>query len=313
MNTAITVMRTEQGNTAEGTRGAVWEATVRAMLQQFLGEQIDLTELFSDEGAQPAGQFGTQSITVQGDLEEFNPLTDHTLSRGTTSFNSIRMETKDYGKEYQMNMVAINRMVSNLGSQVLEKIMAHIAHRTVFLKNRLVLNAIDDGLLSTNATTEAFGMNMFYNFAQRVEANEAASGNYMLLCSVKTRQRLNDLDLFQNVDTNGMNPRNPAVLGTVGSSEFGFGIDIINCGVTLRQKFGNDNTILFVRKEDIGYITEQGSEGLEIYTNWVNMNPKYKVVEITPKLSFGTGINPDGIAANMIALKNRNIFKVTLT
>jgi hypothetical protein len=32
MNTAITVMRTLQGNTAEGTTGAVWEATVRAIV-----------------------------------------------------------------------------------------------------------------------------------------------------------------------------------------------------------------------------------------------------------------------------------------
>ena len=42
------------------------------------------------------------------------------------------------------------------------------------------------------------------------------------------------------------------------------------------------------------------------------MNPKNEALEITPKLSFGAGINSDGIAANMAALKNRNIFKVIL-
>jgi hypothetical protein len=313
MNTSITLMNVIQGDIGFGTTGAVWNTTISTMLEQFIGEQIDLSELFSDEGAVPAGQYGVQSINVTGDLDEFDPLNSHTLSRGTTDFSSIRMTTADYGKEYVVNKRAIERMVSNLGSQVIEKIMRHIAHRTIFRKNNLILDAIDSGILSANATTEAFGMNMFYNFAERVEANEIPSGNYMLLCSVKTRQRLNDLDLFQNIDTNGGNQRDPAVLGTVGSSELGFGIDIVNCGVTLRQKFNNSNTILFVRREDIGYITEQGAEGLRVWTNYVDMNPKHEALEVTPKLSFGAGINADGIAANMAALKNRNIFKVTLT
>lgn len=313
MNTNITVMNVIQGDVALGTTGAVWETTIKSMLEQFIGEQIDLSELFSDEGAVPAGQYGVQSVNVEGELDQFDPLNSHTLSRGTTDFSSIRMTTADYGKEYEINMRAIERMVSNLGSQVVEKVMRHISDRTIFRKNGLILDAIDSGIIPANATTEAFGMNMFYNFAEKVEANQVTSGNYMLLCSVKTRQRLNDLDLFQNVDTNGGNQREPAVLGTVGSSELGFGIDIVNCGVTLRQKFNNNNTILFVRREDIGYITEKGSEGLRVFTNYVGMNPKNEAIEITPKLSFGAGINPDGIAANMAALKNRNIFKVTLT
>jgi hypothetical protein len=74
------------------------------MLIQFIGEQIDLSELFSDEGSVPAGQFGVQSITVNGDLDQVDPLNIHTLSRGTTEFNSMRMETRDYGKEYTINV-----------------------------------------------------------------------------------------------------------------------------------------------------------------------------------------------------------------
>jgi hypothetical protein len=90
------------------------------------------------------------------------------------------------------------------------------------------------------------------------------------------------LELFQDVNLNGANARNPAVLGTVGASELGFGIDIMNCGVTMRQKYGNTNTLLFVRKEDVGYITEQGAEGLRVFVNQVDMNPKNEALEITP-------------------------------
>ncbi len=312
MNTNITVMSELQGNVAYGTTGAVWKTLFKTMLEQFIGEQIDLSESFSDEGAVPAGQFGVQSITVTGDLDQFDPLNSHTLSRGTTDFSSMRMETRDYGKEYTINKRALERIVENLGAQVLEKIMKHIAHRVVFLKNRIILDAIDTGILAANASTKAFGMQMFYDFAQSVEANEVASGDYMLLCSVATRQKLNDLELFQDINLNGANARNPAVLGTVGSSELGFGIDIINCGITVKQKYGNTNTLLFVRKEDVGYITEEGSDGLRVFVNEVDMNPKNEALEITPKLSFGAGINADGIAANMAALKNRNIFKVIL-
>ncbi len=312
MNTNITVMSQLQGNVAYGTTGAVWDTLFETMLVQFIGEQIDLSESFSDEGSVPAGQFGVQSITVNGDLDQFDPLNSHTLSRGTTEFSSMRMETRDYGKEYTINKRALARIVQNLGSQALEKIMKHIAHRVIFLKNRIILDSIDTGILAANVSTKAFGMQMFYDFAQSVEANEVASGDYMLLCSVATRQKLNDLELFQDVNLNGANARNPAVLGTVGTSELGFGIDIMNCGVTMRQKYGNTNTILFVRKEDVGYITEEGSDGLRVFVNEVDMNPKNEALEITPKLSFGAGINADGIAANMAALKNRNIFKVIL-
>jgi hypothetical protein len=33
----------------------------------------------------------------------------------------------------------------------------------------------------------------------------------------------------------------------------------------MNQFFGNKNTLLFVRKEDIQYATEKGAEGLRVY------------------------------------------------
>jgi hypothetical protein len=55
------------------------------------------------------------------------------------------------------------------------------------------------------------------------------------------------------------------LLGSVGGEKHGFDITWVNCGALMNQFFGNKRTMLFARKEDIQYATEEGAEGLRLW------------------------------------------------
>jgi hypothetical protein len=61
----------------------------------------------------------------------------------------------------------------------------------------------------------------------------------------------------KNTDTNG-GSRMPYVMGNVGGEKHGFDINWVNCGALMNQFFGNKRTMLFARREDIQYATEEG-------------------------------------------------------
>jgi hypothetical protein len=82
MNTAITVAMAVQGAAAASTPGGLWKMNFEEGITHFLEKRVSLTNFFRNVGAITAGQVGSTSITVDGDLEDFDPLNDHVLSNG---------------------------------------------------------------------------------------------------------------------------------------------------------------------------------------------------------------------------------------
>jgi hypothetical protein len=316
-NTAITVAMAVQGNAAFTTQGGLWKMNFEEGITHFLEKQVSLESHFRNVGAITAGQIGSTSITVSGDLDTFDPLNDHVLSNGTISFGSIRLQTDDAGKQFPFMDRAVNRLNTIEVAGVIREISKHIANRTVKRHNNSILTAINSGVLSGasgNTLTGTLGANMFYDLANKIEDNEVDvhDGEYIMLCSNNVLQKLNAIELWQNTDVNG-GARMPYVMGSVGGEQHGFGITWVNCGALMNQFFGNKNTLLFARKEDIQYATEKGAEGLRVYIQNKGSQISSEATEVVAKDSFGAGIASDGIIANERALKNRNIYKITFS
>jgi hypothetical protein len=311
MNTAITVAMAVQGAAAASTPGGLWKMNFEEGITHFLEKRVSLTNFFRNVGAITAGQVGSTSITVDGDLEDFDPLNDHVLSNGSISFGSIRLETEDAGKQYPFLNRAVNRLNTVQQAGVIREISKHIANRTVKRHNNKILTTANSGVLTANSLTGTLSADMFYTLANRIEDNEVdpREGEYIMLCSNNVLQKLNGIDLWQNADTNG-GSRMPYVMGTIGGENHGFDITWVNCGALMNQFFGNKRTMLFARREDIQYATEEGAEGLRLWIQNKGGLESSEAIEVVAKDSFGSGIASDGIQANERALKNRNIYKI---
>ena len=313
-NTAITVAMEVQGNAAFTTQGGLWKMNFEEGITHFLEKQVSLEDYFRNVGAITAGQIGSTSITVSGDLNTFDPLNDHVLSNGTLAFGSIRLQTDDAGKQFPFMNRAIDRLNTIEQAGVIREISKHVANRTIKRHNNSILTSANSGVLSANTLNGTLGADTFYDLANKIEDNEVDvhDGEYIMLCSNRVLQKLNDIELWQNTDVNG-GARMPYVMGTVGGGQNGFGITWLNCGALMNQFFGNKNTLLFARKEDIQYATEKGAEGLRIYIQNKGGVESSEATEVVAKDSFGSGIASDGIIANERALKNRNIYKITFS
>ena len=314
MNTPITVAMRVQGDAAASTPGGLWRMNFEEGITHFLEKRIKLTDVFKNVGAITAGQVGSTSIMVDGDLEDFDPLNDHVLSNGSISFGSIRLETEDAGKQFPFLNRAVKRLNTIQQAGVIREISKHIANRTVKRHNTQILTTANSGVLTANNLTGTLSANMFYSLSNRIEDNEVEvhDGEYVMLCSNSVLQDLNSIDLWQNSDVNG-GSREPFVMGSVGGEKYGFGIKWMNCGALMNQFFGNKKTLLFVRERDIQYATEEGAEGLRIWIQNKGGLESSEAIEVVAKDSFGSGIMSDGFQANERALKNRNMFKITYT
>ena len=312
MNTAITVAMEIQGNAAASTPGGLWEMNFKEQITHFLEKRIALTDIFRNVGAITAGQIGSTSITIDGDLEPFDPLNDHVLSNGSISFGSIRLETEDAGKQYPFLDRSVNRLNTIEQAGVIREISKHVANRTVKSHNTKILTTANSGILAANNLTGTLSADMFYNLANLIEDNEVDphEGEYVMLCSNNVLQKLNGIELWQNTDVNG-GSKMPYVMGSVGGEKYGFDISWVNCGALMNQFFGNKRTMLFARREDIQYATEKGAEGLRLWIQNKGGLSSSEATEVVAKDSFGSGIMSDGIQANERALKNRNLYKIT--
>jgi hypothetical protein len=314
MNTAITVAMRVQGDVAASTPGGLWRMNFEEGITHFLEKRVNLTDVFRNVGAITAGQVGSTSIMVDGDLETFDPLNDHVLSNGSITFGSIRLETEDAGKQYPFLNRAVKRLNTIQQAGVIREISKHIANRTVKRHNTQILTAANSGILTANNLTGTLSANMFQNLANRIEDNEVDvhDGEYVMLCSNTVLQDLTGIELWQNTDVSG-GSREPYVMGGVGGMVHGFGIKWMNCGALMNQFFGNKKTMLFIREDDIQYATEEGAEGLRIWIQNKGGLESSEAIEVVAKDSFGAGIASDGIQANERALKNRNMFRITYT
>jgi hypothetical protein len=312
MNTRITVSNVLQGNAALTTQGGLWKTALKEQVTQYLEKRIMLSDVFYDRGALDSAQLGSTSISITGDMVSFDPLNDHELPDGGMSFGNMRLATEDTGRKFPFNDRAVSRLDNIDQAGVIGKISKHIANRVVKVHNTKILTAANSGILAANNLTGTLSADMFYNLANRIERNEIDfyDDEYVMLCSNNVLQRLNRVDLWQNTDVNG-GSRKPYVMGKVGGEGFGFDITWVNCGALMEQFFGNDRTMLFVRKDDIEYATEKGWEGLRIFIQNKGAQISSEATEIVAKDSFGAGIASDGFQANEQALKNRNMFKIT--
>jgi hypothetical protein len=61
---------------AASTPGGLWRMNFEEGITHFLEKRVKLTDVFRNVGAITAGQVGSTSIMVDGDLEKFDPLND---------------------------------------------------------------------------------------------------------------------------------------------------------------------------------------------------------------------------------------------